>query len=409
MSSNDEKSLEERIYGSVRNKTTMSHIFTEVYEVCNKYVDRLVLASCLAVIIVSKLLIVHLVIFMCNSGMVVFVGYVEGVDPVLLALGHQWDSVHFVSIASEWYPAGVNDHILYVFAPLYPVMLALLGRCLGDLYVAGIIISNTFYLMSLIAFYYVARQYMDAISSYISTTLFAVFPTYLVYGTVAYTEPVALFFAISSWYFFHKERHLLASVLMTLAILTRYVFMLLIPIYGLLIIRTAAYGFKRRVEWRLLYLLIPALSIFILFKYFESLTGNFFIIFSSHKFFGDVLQTPIDQFGWFFTGFFTVNNHLNPVQVALERYAFTIPFAVLVLMLFRKDVRLWLYGVAMMWVTMSMVGISGIASPRIMLSSWVAFLSLDGHRQYHLCLTLIPLFLVVGLWVMYRFLTLFFA
>ncbi len=413
MSADEQKSSWRWQYKSIQEKA--ANIVRRTCKTFKEHTEHLVLLSCMAVIIFSKLLVVNHVITMCEEELVVFTGYVNGVDPVLLALGRQWDSMHFVNIASNGYPIGVSNHILYAFAPLYPSMITLLGGVIGDYYISGIIVSNTFYFMSLVVFYHVARLYMNRVCAYIATTLFAIFPTYLVYGTVAYTEPVALFFAISSWYFFYRERYLPASVLLTLAILTRYVFMLIVPIYGLFMLTRDIDGTEKRniewlnIDWRVLYLLIPTVSLFVLFKYFESLTGDFFIIFNSHVFFGDSLKTPIDQFDWFFTGFFTRINNLDPVQTMLERYVFTLPFSVLVLSLFRKSKDLWVYGGVMMWITMSTVGISGIASPRIMLSAWVAFLRFDERIPYYLYILFIPLFIVTGLWVMTRFLTGFFA
>lgn len=377
--------------------------------------DLIVLLCCISVIVIAKALVFYQTWIMVQEDMVLFTNYVEGVDPFLLALAHQWDANHLLNLAMNGYPTGVTDDISFAFAPLYPVMIALTKEVVGDYYIAGILISNAFYFLSLIAFYLVARRHMDRIPAYLSSTLFAVFPTYLVYGTVAYTESTALFFAIISWYFLEKEWYHLASVFLTLAMLTRYVFIMAFPVYG--VIMLIRWNQKMReqdppvffFEKQLLWLAIPVVAVTALFLYFETLTGNFFVALTSHKFFGDSLMTPVDQFNWFFTGYFTEINNINPIGLVLEHYVFTIPFLVLTLSLFKEDRELCAYGIAMMWFTLSMVGISGIASPRIMLSSWVTLLAFGNDTPRHIYAVAISLCMVAGLWVMFAFLTSFFA
>lgn len=399
----------------IDEKVSLFDYLTRIYEILKDNTGYLVLIGCIAVIVLSKVLIINLVMVMCDEDMVILTEQVNDIDTILLALGHQWDSIHFVNIATNWYPSGVENDILFAFGPLYPYLISLIGNYVENYYIAGILVSNTFYFMSLISFYFVSRQYMDKIHAYLSTTLFAVFPTYLVYGTVAYTEPVALFFAISSWFFFKKEKYHLASILITLTILTRYAFILVVPVYGMIMFARKSRSVKqddpRRnlIEWRVLWLLIPTISVVVLFKYFESLTGNFFVVLHSHAFFADSLRTPVDQFDWFFTGFFTEVNEFNPILLLLERYIFTIPFTILILSLLKDKKELGFYGIVLMWLTMSMVGISGIASPRIMLSSWVAFLAFGKNASYSMYIVMIGLSIVSGLWVMFHFLTGFFA
>jgi hypothetical protein len=93
----------------------------------------------------------------------------------------------------------------------------------------------------------------------------------------------------------------------------------------------------------------------------------------------------------------------------IQRYMFTIPFLILTLLLLKDDAELGLYGILFMWITLSMEGISGIASPRIMLSAWVAFLAFKGRMSSALYMVLSVMFFFVGIWVMYQFQLTFFA
>ena len=140
------------------------------------------------------------------------------------------------------------------------------------------------------------------------------------------------------------------------------------------------------------------------------MTGSFFAAFDAHVWFGDTLSTPFHQFMWFFEGFFTqINPGVEPILLMLQRYMFTIPFFLLTLVLLRDDVELGLYGVLFMWIVLSMEGISGIASPRTMLSAWVGLLAFKGRMSRSMYIVMSVMFFFVGLWVMYQFQLTFFA
>jgi hypothetical protein len=100
-----------------------------------------------------------------------------------------------------------------------------------------------------------------------------------------------------------------------------------------------------------------------------------------------------------------LNPDLDLERVAAERYAFTLPFLILTLLLFRIDLRLALYGCAFMYVTLSMAGIAAAASPRIMLASWVTFIVFKVRMPCWITWTLGILFAAIGVWVMYKFQT----
>ncbi len=340
----------------------------------------------------------------------------EGLPEILLALSNRWDSHHFLEIARNGYPSGVESDLLFAFAPVYPWMVAIVGQAVGNLYLAGVLVSNTFYFLSILAFYKVARMYMDYEKSCLLALVFGMFPTYLTYGTVAYSEAPFLFFAITSWYFFKKEQYLPCAILTTLTILTRYISLLLVPIFGVIILSNLIDKYKeeksfmKAFDLKLLWFAIPAVCVTAVFLYFQSLTGSFFAAFDAHGYFGDILTTPYHQFRWFFEGYFTgINPGVESFLLMLQRYMFTIPYLVLTLILLKDDAELGLYGVLFMWVTLSMEGMSGVASPRIMLSAWVALLALKGRMSSALYIVMSVMFFFVGIWVMYQFQTTFFA
>ena len=341
---------------------------------------------------------------------------IVGTPEIILGLANRWDSHHFIEIARNGYPSGEEIGLLFAFAPLYPWMIAVVGHVVGNLYLAGVIVSNAFYFLSMISFYKVARLYMDYEQSCLITVAFGLIPTYLTYGTIAYSEAPYLFFAITSWYFFKKEQYLLCSIFMTCSILTRYISLLLVLVYGLVILSNLIDRYKeeksllKAFDFRLLWFLIPGVCLTALFLYFQSITGRFFAAFEAHAWFGDTLATPLHQFRWFFEGYFAeMNPGVDTILLMIQRYMFTAPFLVLTLLLLKDDVELGLYGVLFMWFTLSMEGISGIASPRIMLSAWVAMLAFKDRISKGMIIVLSVLFFFFGLWVMHQFQLTFFA
>lgn len=364
-------------------------------------------------------------------------GDITGVQEILLALANRWDSQHFIEIARNGYPLGVSNDLLFAFAPLYPWMIAVLNSLLGNLYLSATIVSNIFYFVAVVSFYKVARLYMPHDYACLSTLAFGLFPTFITYGTLAYSEAPYLAFAISAWYFFKKEQYAPSAVLTTLAILTRYVSALLLAVYAIaFLMRLAkAHGypgfngssFSSFLRWigrsihsffsllwksyrGVLWFALPVVAVLVFFSYLGMLTGSFFVAFDAHVFFRDRLMTPIHQFVWFFEGFFTeINPGVEPMLLVLLRYMFTLPFLGLAIALFRDDTELGVYGLVFMWFTLSMEGISGIASPRIMLCAWVALLAFRDRTDKSLYLAIYLLFLVVGVWVLYQFEMTFFA
>jgi hypothetical protein len=341
---------------------------------------------------------------------------IAGTPDLLLALANRWDSTHFLEIARNGYPSGVESGLLFAFAPVYPLMVAIVGQVVGNLYLAGVIVSNTFFFLSIIAFYKVARMYTDYENSCFLALVFGMFPIYLTYGTLAYSEAPYLFFAIASWYFFKKQQYLPCALFTTLSILTRYISLLLVLVYGIIILSNILDRYKeeksllKAIDLRLFWFLIPGVCLTGVFLYFQSLTGRFFAAFEAHGWFGDSLTTPFHQFRWFFEGFFTeINPGVEPILLMLLRYIFTIPFLFLTLLLFKDDIELGYYGILFMWFTLSMEGISGVASPRIMLSAWVAMLAFKDRVTSAIFIVMSIMFFIVGIWVMYQFQLTFFA
>ena len=131
-------------------------------------------------------------------------------NPMFWALGN-FDGQHYVNIAQNGY--GVGE---YTFFPLYPLIIKLLGNVFGSslfsLNLIGQIISNIFFIISLIGFYKLIRLDLSEKVAKFSIVLLLLFPMSFYFAAV-YTE--SLFFALLVWSFYlaRRKKFLWASVI----------------------------------------------------------------------------------------------------------------------------------------------------------------------------------------------------
>ena len=390
--------------------------YTKCKEILLKYQKPLFLILLFILLAGAKAVLIYMINYMCESDMVIFTRYNPEFLDLIQALGNQWDSNHFVTIAQNWYPVGVTNDRLFAFAPLYPASIRFLDQFVKNPYLSGVIISNVFYFLSIIVFFLVARLYTTFHQSILITLSFGLFPTYLFYSTVAYSESMYLFFTLLSWYWFKKENYFVSSIFTSFCLVTRYISGFLLPLY--VIIGSIRYykmqskdtPFYKLINWRLFWLVIPSVTLLCLFAYFQTLTGNFFVVFDSHIFFADALATPYQQFLWFFEGFFSeINPHVNSLSLMIERYMFTVPIMVMSFMMLKDERELAAYALVFSGLALSMVGISSLSSPRIILAAWPIFLGLKEKLSGWFYPVIYSMFFFVALWVGFQFQTSFFA
>ena len=366
------------------------------------------LVAVLVILLAAKVLIIVSINYMEPQGAAMYWESIPDVPRMVLALGYQWDSVHYVQISEHGYPKTETRTMLYSFSPLYPLLIRIITPIAGNPYLAGIIIANLFSLAAVCMFYRFACIFALPSSALKAALLFALFPTNLVYGTIAYSEAPYLFFAITSLFYQYKRKYNFAALFITLAVLTRSIGLMLIPLQ---LVMALYYEYRKSgnlvsVMRKLAWFSLPALAVTVLFLYYQLLTNDFLVLFHSGGHFGDTLRTPWYQYKDLTSGFFAfLNPDLDLQYAAFERYVFTLPFLILTILLFRIDWKLALYGCAFMYVTLSMTGIAAAASPRIMLASWVTFIVFKVRMPSWITWTLGILFAAIGVWVMYKFQT----
>ena len=146
----------------------------------------------------------------------------------------RWDSVFFVRIAEHGY-----DHASAAFYPLYPALVAALGRVFFGHYVlAGIVISLAACLGAFALLYRLAEERLGPEGAWRAVLYLAIFPTALFLQAV-YSESLYLLLVLAAFVAAERGRFAVAGVVSGLAILTRVTGVALLPALAVLAWRAA--------------------------------------------------------------------------------------------------------------------------------------------------------------------------
>jgi hypothetical protein len=141
----------------------------------------------------------------------------------------RWDSDFFVRIAQNGY-----DDASAAFHPLYPALIAVLGRAFfGHYILAGLVVSLLCCLGSFVLLHRLAAERLGSEGATRSVLYLAVFPTALFLQAV-YSESLFLLLVLASFALAERNRFAGAGVVAGLAILTRAAGLALLPALALL-------------------------------------------------------------------------------------------------------------------------------------------------------------------------------
>ena len=146
---------------------------------------------------------------------------------LLLAVWGRWDAVHYIDIATIGYHG--TD---MAFFPLYPLLIAGLGKAIGNHLVAGLIISNVALFFGLLFLYKLVEHEFDRHVARRAMFYISIFPTALYFSAV-YTEALFFMLTVASFYYMRERRWWLAGVIGFFAALTRVEGILLIVPYAI--------------------------------------------------------------------------------------------------------------------------------------------------------------------------------
>jgi hypothetical protein len=149
----------------------------------------------------------------------------------------RWDSVHFLRVAEHGYTSAEA-----AFYPLYPGLVAALGRASGSHFVlAGIVVSLATCLASFVLLERLAEERLGADGARRAVLYLALFPTALFLQAV-YSESLFLLLSLAAFMLAERRRFGWAGVVVGLALLTRPTALALVPPLVLI---------ARRESWRL--------------------------------------------------------------------------------------------------------------------------------------------------------------
>jgi hypothetical protein len=160
----------------------------------------------------------------------------------------RWDAVHFLRIAEHGYSSGEA-----AFYPLYPALVAGLGRALGGHYiVGGVLISLGATLGAFLLLERIAEQHLGGTGARRAVLYLAVFPVSFFLQAV-YSESLFLLLCLAAFLLAERNRFAAAGLVAGLAILTRPAGIALLPPLMLL---------ARRQSWRVLAAAAPVAALY---------------------------------------------------------------------------------------------------------------------------------------------------
>lgn len=157
---------------------------------------------------------------------------------------YRWDAVRFATIATHGYVS--LDYA--AFFPLYPALEHVLtGLFLGDVLVAGMVISNVAFFGALIVLYRLVEMEFDSATAQRTALYLSIFPSALFFFA-AYNESLFLLFMLLCFYALRRGSWWLAGLCGGLATLTRSIGVLLFVIFLCEFVRQALP--RLRQAWR---------------------------------------------------------------------------------------------------------------------------------------------------------------
>ncbi len=155
------------------------------------------------------------------------------VGNVLGAPAVRWDAIGYIDIAAHGY-AQARDTILF---PLYPLLIAGLGRAICSYALAGMLISAASFATALVLLHRLAELELgrDAADA---TVLLLMFAPLSFFFTAVYTESLFLALSVGALYAARHDRVALAALLAALAAVTRVTGILLVVPIALIALRS---------------------------------------------------------------------------------------------------------------------------------------------------------------------------
>lgn len=218
-------------------------------------------------------------------------------NPVLAVWG-VWDTGWYLNIAEHGYSAKLGKTPMtegqtnYGFFPLYPLLIKIVGYIVGNLYLAGLLVSNICLPLAAFILYKLVKIDYGHELALSSIKYLFLFPTAFIFSGV-FSESLFLLLLLLTFYFSRQKKWLAVGLSGFFLALSR-------PLGILIILPVAFEYFKskefkiKNIDYKILYLLFWFLGLGLFLLYSHYLTGSFMSYFKTQSFgWGHVVSNPL--------------------------------------------------------------------------------------------------------------------
>ena len=192
----------------------------------------------------------------------------------------RWDSVNFQDIATQ----GYLRISLYAFSPFYPALIKGLSFIIPQAWICGLMITN------ILSFAFPLVLYRTF--GYKTALIAELFPTYLVFTTIPYSDVISLFFLALSVCLILREKIIASSAAVSLAIFNSFNLAWTLPSFLVHLLK------QKRVK-NLLFYGLPAGAGILILVYFQVRLGDWWRFFAIERVIWNVhFSNPVGQVVW---------------------------------------------------------------------------------------------------------------
>jgi hypothetical protein len=281
-----------------------------------------------------------------------------------------WDGEHYLRIARDGYQfRGEGEGDSVAFAGLYPLLI----RIAGGSATAALAINNVCSLaaVAVIAWHWGPRPAMAV----------ALFPAWLVYGSVAYSEGLFVLLAAVALAGIERGRQALGGLAGAAAAFARYM-----GGPALLLAAVPWRSWRQPREW-LGFGLVAASGVAI-FGFLWSWTGEVFGYYEAQRPWAAELVWPWEHFDWLLTGWFTLqggaiqSGNLSPIDFVVRDVLHGTPVFLGVLLLVReRRLPSAIYSGLLFALALCTIGTPGVSFPRYLVAAFPAIAAVGARMR----------------------------
>jgi len=294
--------------------------------------------------------LIKLVLFLTLGKIMIFLAF-----PHLEEMATRWDSAIYEHIALY----GYTSDYYYAFSPVYPTLIRLLNYIVQNVWLSALIITN---LLS-----YICPIIVYELFGFRTALLFELFPTYLLFSTIPYSDVISLTLLALSMLLLKSNRksyEVLSGVALAVAIMNLYVLALTIVYYL----------YNKKYLASLIAILLA--GIVIIPWYWINLGSPFVYLTIEAKYWGSGFANPYSQAVWILTGPITKEpwsflGFTIPTYLWLVRNMIFEAFYVYGTIKLRNELRI--FSLSIILPDFFLTGVASLSIPRFLLQDFVVF------------------------------------